>query len=49
MVERLSLARRKEELARLSSGERITPAALESAEEALESAEEYKRARQTEQ
>ena len=49
VVERLSRARRKEELARLSSGERITPAALESAEEALESAEEYKRARQTEQ
>ena len=43
-VERLSRERRMEELARLTSGERITGATLEAAGELLDSAERFKRA-----
>jgi len=42
-VERLSTARRKEELARLTSGEHITQAALDSAGELLSQAEAYRK------
>ena len=41
-VEQLSRERRREEVARLTSGERITVAALQGAEELLVQAEEYK-------
>lgn len=41
-VERLNRDRRREELARLTSGEHITPASLSAAEELLMSAETYK-------
>ena len=43
-VERLSRERRMEELARLTSGERITGATLAAAGELLDSAERFKRA-----
>ena len=42
-VEDLSRERRQAELARLTSGERITDAALASAEELLTAAEAYKK------
>ena len=42
-VEQLTRKRRKEELARLTSGEHITPASLGAAEELLDAAERYKR------
>lgn len=44
-VERLERNRRKEELARLTAGEHVTAAALESAEELLEAAERFKASR----
>ena len=43
VVERLEYERRKEELARLTSGDHITPSSLESAGELLEAAAAYKR------
>lgn len=46
-VERLSRDRRREELARLTSGEHITDATLHAAEELLESAEAYKKLHKT--
>ena len=42
-VETLDRQRRKEELARLTSGEHVTVASLESAEELLDAAERYKK------
>ena len=42
-VERLSRERRREELARLTSGDLITKSALDSAEEMLVQAEEYQK------
>lgn len=44
-LERLDVRRRREELARLTSGEHITSAALESAGELLDAAEQYKKRR----
>ncbi len=42
-VEELSLQRRREEVARLTSGEQITAVTLESAGELLEGAEKYRK------
>lgn len=41
-VERLDRERRRQELARLTSGDHITPTALEGAEEMLSAAEQWK-------
>lgn len=46
-VERLSRDRRREELARLTSGEHITDATLHAAEELLDGAEDYKKLHKT--